>query len=184
MSYCVASVWKRTGSWVDSIDYRHFDHLMPILFIVLKFISFPFSPTGLVPEVPLLQGFENKMGCAWTLLIITILTNIFFDRSLSLLSCSRLQLYNSEALPFTYFDHPMPILFCIVFFSFCFSPTGLVPEVPLLQAFENELGRGWTRLIIAILTIVCLCFSLLELSLPLHRMVSNHFPPSFLVTTF
>ena len=74
------------------------------------------------------------------------------------------------------------ILYCI--FSFPFSPTGLVPEVPLLQAFENELGRGWTRLIIAILTIVCLCFSLLELSLPLHRMVSNHFPPSFLVTTF
>merc|ERR1712051_1008207 len=64
------------------------------------------------------------------------------------------------------------------------SPTGLVPEVPLLQAFENELGRGWTRLIIAILTIVCLCFSLLELSLPLHRMVSNHFPPSFFSDNF
>ena len=123
--------------------------------------------------------------CAWTLSIITILTIIFFNRSLSLLSFSRLQLYNWEALPFTYFDHPMYAftdLYCI--FSFPFSPTGLVPEVPLLQAFENELGRGWTRLIIAILTIVCLCFSLLELSLPLHRMVSNHFPPSFLVTTF
>ena len=78
----------------------------------------------------------------------------------------------------------MPLLCCVVICSFPFSPTGLVPEVPLLQAFENELGRGWTRLIIAILTIVCLCFSLLELSLPLHRMVSNHFHPSFLVTTF
>ena len=58
--------------------------------------------------------------------------------------------------------------------SFFCSPTGLVPEVPLLQAFENELGRGWTRLIIAIFTIICFCFSLLELSLPLHRMVSMH----------
>ena len=83
-----------------------------------------------------------------------------------------------------HFDHLLPLLCFVVIFSFPFSPTGLVPEVPLLQAFENELGRGWTRLIIAILTIVCLCFSLLELSLPLHRMVSNHFPPSFLVTTF
>lgn len=52
------------------------------------------------------------------------------------------------------------------------SPTGLLPEVPMLQAFENEVGRGWTRLIIAVLTIISLCFSLLELSLPLHRMVS------------
>lgn len=26
-----------------------------------------------------------------------------------------------------------------------FSPLGLVPEVPLLQAFENESGKGWTR---------------------------------------
>jgi len=53
------------------------------------------------------------------------------------------------------------------------SPTGLVPEVPLLQAFENEVGRGWTRLIIAALTIICLCFTLLELSLPLHRRVQQ-----------
>ena len=29
-----ASVWKRTGSWVDSIDYRYFDHRVPLLFIV------------------------------------------------------------------------------------------------------------------------------------------------------
>ena len=59
------------------------------------------------------------------------------------------------------------------FVSIFSSPTGLVPEVPLLQAFENEVGRGWTRLIIATLTIICLCFSLLELSLPLHTMVRN-----------
>ena len=29
-----ASVWKRTGTWVDSIDYRYFDHRVPLLFIV------------------------------------------------------------------------------------------------------------------------------------------------------
>ena len=63
-------------------------------------------------------------------------------------------------------------LFLELHFSLSFSPTGLVPEVPLLQAFENEVGRGWTRLIIAALTIICLCFTLLELSLPLHRRVS------------
>ena len=65
------------------------------------------------------------------------------------------------------------LVYIIRFSFFHFSPTGLVPEVPLLQAFENEVGRGWTRLIIAILTMICLCFSLLELSLPLHRMVSS-----------
>ena len=64
------------------------------------------------------------------------------------------------------FLFPSKICFC--------SPTGLLPEVPLLQAFENEVGRGWTRLIIAVLTIISLCFSLLELSLPLHRMVRYH----------
>ena len=59
------------------------------------------------------------------------------------------------------------------FYICIFSPTGLVPEVPLLQAFENEVGRGWTRLIIATFTIICFCSTLLELSLPLHRMVSK-----------
>ena len=121
----------------------------------LFFVHPIYNSAGLVPEVPLLQAFENELGREWTLLIITILT---ITRLYSWLCCD--------------------------FFSFPFSPTGLVPEVPLLQAFENELGRGWTRLIIAILTIVCLCFSLLELSLPLHRMVSNHFPPSFFSDNF
>ncbi len=57
---------------------------------------------------------------------------------------------------------------------FFFSPLGLVPEVPLLQAFENDVGRGWTRFVVAGLAVICLNITLLELSLPLHSLVSYH----------
>ena len=54
------------------------------------------------------------------------------------------------------------------------SPIGLVPEVPLLQVFESDSdGKFWVRMVIAGLTIVCLCSTLIEISLPLHRTVRN-----------
>jgi hypothetical protein len=51
------------------------------------------------------------------------------------------------------------------------SPLGLVPEVPLLQAFEDESGRGLSRLVVAGLAVISLNITLLELSLPLHSLV-------------
>ena len=42
------------------------------------------------------------------------------------------------------------------------------------QAFQSiglEEGRFWIRMMIAGLTIVCLCSTLLEITLPLHRTV-------------
>ena len=70
-----------------------------------------------------------------------------------------------------YFSSPIkqPSLKCKSTF---FSPLGLVPEVPLLQAFENDEGRGWTRFVVAGLAVICLNITLLELSLPLHALVS------------
>jgi len=55
------------------------------------------------------------------------------------------------------------------------TPIGLVPEVPLLQAFQSIGldGRLWIRMMIAALTITCLCSTLVEISLPLHRTVQR-----------
>ena len=49
-----------------------------------------------------------------------------------------------------------------------FSPLGLVPEVPLLQAFENADGSGWARFLVAGVIIVALSLALLHFTIPLH----------------
>ena len=50
----------------------------------------------------------------------------------------------------------------------------LVAEVPLLQIFDSELGDiTWIKLLIAVLSVLCLCHALLEISIVLHVNV-NH----------
>ena len=80
----------------------------------------------------------------------------------------------------SFMDDPLPVLLFsqekktnLTKVTFFYSPLGLVPEVPLLQAFENDVGRGWTRFVVAGLAVICLNITLLELSLPLHSLVSS-----------
>ena len=49
----------------------------------------------------------------------------------------------------------------------------LIAEVPLLQIFDSDIGDiTWIKLLIAVLSVLCLCSALLDISLVLHKTVS------------
>ena len=53
-----------------------------------------------------------------------------------------------------------------------FSDMSLIAEVPLLQIFDSDIGDiTWIKLLIAVLSVLCLCSALLDISLVLHKTV-------------
>lgn len=53
----------------------------------------------------------------------------------------------------------------------------LIAEVPLLQIFDSDIGDiTWIKLLIAVLSVLCLCSALLDLSLVLHKTVRISIP--------